>query len=174
MSHVEGWRDVVGYEGYYEVSDMGRVRSLSRLTVQNSNLIGRVLKNSLNGTGGYAAVSLAKDGCTKRRKVHLLVLEAFVGPRPVGMQGCHRNDDPSDAALSNLRWGTPESNHDDRKAHGAQKGESHNLSVITEATARKIKAMLAAGESASSVALELGVKKHIVANIKYNHSWNWL
>lgn len=174
MNQVEDWRAVVGYEGYYEVSNLGRVRSLSRVTTQGHKMIGRVLKHSLNGTGGYAALHLAKDGENKRKKVHVLVLEAFIGPRPAGMQGCHQDDDPSNPALSNLRWGTPRSNHDDRIKSGNQKGEKHGKAKLTEALVREIKRLIAAGETNKAIATKLGIKAHNVTNIKSNQSWSWV
>lgn len=104
----ELWRPVVGYEGTYEVSDAGRVRRVG----------GRVLKRTGRGKNRYPSVNLSVAGVARCRFVHLLVIEAFVGPRPLGMQARHLNGDRNDPRLVNLRWGTPSENNLDRVAHG--------------------------------------------------------
>ena len=83
----------------YEVSDLGRVRSV------DVRLGGRVLKQEL--TDRYPRVCLmTPEGKKITRRVHVLVLEAFKGPRPVGQVGRHLDDNPLNCALSNLEWGT--------------------------------------------------------------------
>lgn len=109
----EQWKPVVGYEGLYEVSDHGRVRSLDK--VVNSSVCttglrlrkGRLLKQSLTKSG-YCTVQLYTNGkkTAKRRYVHHLVLEAFVGPRPEGLECLHGDDDKLNNTPSNLRWDT--------------------------------------------------------------------
>ena len=111
----ELWKPVVGYEGLYEVSSEGQVRSLSR-EVKYSNgsthrHLGRMLK--LTTLHGYPSVCLAKNGTRKTSYVHLLVLEAFVGARPASMEGCHNDDVPTNNSLSNLRWDSPSENRRD-------------------------------------------------------------
>ena len=121
---AEEWRPVVGYEGLYEVSDAGRVRSLSRevRTGRGTRMVdGRILSPA-RGVGGYPVVSLSNGGA-RVRPVHRLVLEAFVGPRPAGTECCHGDGDPENNRLSNLRWDTHESNMDDQRRHGT----NHNV-----------------------------------------------
>ena len=101
----ETWRAVPGYEGRYEVSDHGRVRSLLR-----------GLMHPWHGFG-YPMVRLY-DGAYKNMRVHRLVLMAFVGPCPEGMEACHNDGDRANARLSNLRWDTHAANIEDRKGHG--------------------------------------------------------
>lgn len=114
----EEWRPVVGWEGYYEVSDHGRVRSVDRVVScgggRTRRHFGRILKEG-NHRGKYAYVNLSrKDGTrtqrAKTRYVHQLVLEAFVGPCPRGMETCHADDDGFNNHLSNLRWDTSSQN----------------------------------------------------------------
>jgi hypothetical protein len=69
---------------------------------------GRVLKQPKQGR--YPVVTLYRDTVAKQFLVHRLVLLAFVGPAPEGMEGCHWDDDPLNNHLSNLRWGTPGDN----------------------------------------------------------------
>lgn len=108
---TELWRPVVGWEGLYEVSDQGRVRSLPRTTTK-----GRVLKLRL--AEGYPAVSLSKEAVVRTRKVHKLVIEAFIGPCPEGLEVRHLNGVSTDARLLNLRYGTRSENARDRVLHG--------------------------------------------------------
>lgn len=102
------WRPVTGYEGYYEVSDHGDVRRAGRSEV----LKGGRLK------GGYRCVNLSVNGSAHSRRVHALVMSAFVGPRPEGMVVCHNNGIPHDNRLSNLRYDTTAANAMDSVRHG--------------------------------------------------------
>lgn len=103
----EVWQDIPGHLGY-KVSDQGRV--LGRR--------GNVLSPKITKKGNYRLVWLITEDGGKSRKVHHLVFEAFVGPRPKGMEACHRDGDPSNNQLTNLRWGTKSSNALDRVSHG--------------------------------------------------------
>ena len=116
----ERWLPVPGYEGFYEVSDHGRVRSVDRVVVAGSGerkFAGRVLRLGTN-RHGYMLVALRKPGIQKSKRAHRLVLEAFVGPCPEGMAACHENGDKLDNRLSNLRWDTTSSNLYDAVRHG--------------------------------------------------------
>ena len=115
----EIWLPVPGFVGCYEVSSAGRVRSLDRLDRLGRRRAGRILR-AKPGSNGYPSVTLAadKDGRRPPRSVHVLVLEAFVGPRPEGTEARHLNDDPTDNRLENLAWGTPSDNARDRVRNG--------------------------------------------------------
>lgn len=114
---IESWLPVVGYEGLYEVSDHGRVRSLDRV-VLGRNRTGRVLAICYAGRRRVPQVSIGRDGVIRHRKIHQLVLEAFVGPCPPGMEGCHNDDDTQNNHLSNLRWDTRSANEIDAFRNG--------------------------------------------------------
>jgi hypothetical protein len=117
----EKWLPVVGWEDYYEVSDRGRVRSLPRRVPLRADLTmsvrGRLLSGSVT-MFGYHAVTLCRDGVRSHQRTHRLVLEAFVGPCPDGMEGCHNDGDKLNNSLGNLRWDTRSANMYDRVAHG--------------------------------------------------------
>lgn len=114
---AEEWRSVVGYEGSYEVSDRGRVRSLDRLDYIGRRRSGAML-HPFSDDGGYLCLTLRKNGKPRKVTVHVLVLEAFVGPRPPEMLGCHWNDIPYDNRLENLRWDTRSANMRDAVRNG--------------------------------------------------------
>jgi len=109
---IERWLPVVGYEGLYEVSDLGRVRSLPRNTTS-----GRILCLSISGPG-YQQVSLFAQGRLKKTYVHHLVAEAFIGPRPEGYEIRHLDGDRLNNTLANLRYGVHSENELDKVRHG--------------------------------------------------------
>ena len=119
----EEWRPVVGYEGHYEVSDHGRIRSLRRDVPSRWGGTRKWGGNILTGTvttNGYVHVHLSRDGVRKNRLVHRLVAEAFIGPVPDGMFVLHYNDVGTDNRLENLRIGTCSEN-----GHDAVRNERH-------------------------------------------------
>jgi hypothetical protein len=112
------WRPVIGYAGFYEVSDQGHVRSLDRVTASGPRR-GKLLKPQiLNNSAKHLQVSLSRYGNARHRLIHQLVLEAFVGPRPPGLECRHLNDDSTDNRLSNLVWGTRSENLHDMVRNG--------------------------------------------------------
>lgn len=120
----EQWKPIPDWEGLYEVSDQGRVRSLDREVAGRNRygeitrtLRGRVLKAPPN-SDGYLMVSLCRDGSPVSRKVHVLVAVAFLGERPEGMDVCHNNGNPADNRLLNLRYDTRAENITDAVRHG--------------------------------------------------------
>lgn len=118
----EEWRAIVGWEGFYEVSNMGRVRSLDRMA-GNRRIHGRVMKPYKDRPKyPHMIIQLSKGGRSKEGAafplVHKLVLEAFVGPRPAGLEACHNNGDGTDNRLTNLRWDTHKANMADQFEHG--------------------------------------------------------
>lgn len=127
----EQWRPVVGYEGYYEVSDLGRVRSIDRVV---QSVDGRSMRYSgvvLAGKAsksGRVQVALARPGHrTWTPLVHRLVLDAFVGPCPDGHECCHYDDNPQNNRLENLRWDTKVANARDaaRNRRNANANKTH-------------------------------------------------
>lgn len=108
----EQWVPVVGFEGLYEVSDAGNVRSLPRPGTRGCVLRGEVDRR------GYRTVKLSKDGRKKHVAVHVLVITAFCGPRPGDSECRHLNGDRLDNRLVNLAWGTSAENSQDMVDHG--------------------------------------------------------
>lgn len=115
------WKSVLGFEGWYEVSDRGLVRSVPR-TVHFSD--GRVRKykgrrlSSYPDGFGYRKVTLKRNGEWARIHVHVLVAAAFKGPRPEGMQVRHYDGNHLNNRPDNLVYGTSLENHADTKRHG--------------------------------------------------------
>lgn len=109
----ERWLPVPGYEGSYEVSDHGRVRSLDRTIIDRQGRTTRrkgTILRPASSKFGHLNVALWKNGKPFSPKVHRIVMLAFVGPLPEGMETCHNNGDPTDNRLANLRYDTRSSN----------------------------------------------------------------
>jgi len=117
---TETWLPIPGFEGSYEVSDYGGVRSLDRTIQRSDGLIvrleGRMLAIHIHN--GYPTIRLAHGNRRLTFGVHRLVLLAFVGPSPDGMEACHNDGDRSNNVLSNLRWDSRSENNKDRIRHG--------------------------------------------------------
>lgn len=114
---VEEWRPVAGFEGVYEVSSTGRVRSLARRDSRGNRLPEKILKPWV-GSDPRLHVTLYNNGTAAKRKVHALVAEAFLGERPAGMEVCHWDDNPVNNNATNLRYGTRGDNMRDRVRNG--------------------------------------------------------
>ena len=118
----EQWRAIPGTDGFYEASTHGRVRSVDRVVTKSDNrdyrLKGRVLKPHTM-TSGHLRVNIKIRGVAFEPLVHRLVMLAFVGPCPEGMEVCHGDGDPSNNYPSNLRYGTRSDNMYDASKHGS-------------------------------------------------------
>jgi hypothetical protein len=147
---VETWRDAVRYEKAYAVSTRGRVKTVERRAKIGGGRTRRVCERFLKAglTGNYEIVNLSLRGKQKMHLVHRLVLEAFVGPCPDGMECCHEDGNPTNNRLENLRWGTPKDNSNDDAKNGTRdrmRGEKHYAAKLTEAEVLEIRQMYATG-----------------------------
>ncbi len=117
----ETWKDVVGYEGLYQVSNNGHVRSLDRVVVRtvkgDMKLKGRILKPGAS-LSGHLTVALCKNGTQKTHYVHRLVTRAFISPCPEGLEVRHGVGGILDNTLKNLCYGTRSENMLDMERDG--------------------------------------------------------
>ena len=122
MSEGEIWKDIKGYEGQYQVSNKGNVRSVDRINHIGSKYSGRTLKPWYDRYG-YLTVDLYKNGVRKKKRVHRLVVEAFI-PNSNGFPEVNHIDEVKDNnELSNLEWCTSKynSNYGTKIERAAQK-----------------------------------------------------
>jgi len=169
------WRAIPEWDGRYEVSDKGEVRSIDR-RVDASNgrtnfIRGQYLKS--RAVLGYPQVKLRRPGQAWHVKVHTLVLLAFVGPRPDGEEARHLNGDRTDNRLENLRWGTKLENGADKAAHCSSKGVNHGRHKLTAFQAFMVQESPAHIKHAE-LAAQLGVTSASISCIRRGINWGWL
>ncbi len=117
------WKDIPGYEGYYQASRCGQIRSVDRVIETrrrcNYNLKGRIISLSENELG-YLVVVLCRQCKAKSFKVHQLIALTWIGPRPDKMEVCHGELDRKNNSVGNLRYDTRSANQLDcrRDGHG--------------------------------------------------------
>lgn len=208
----EIWKDITGYEGLYQVSDFGRVKSFNlkfninkRLKViqLNNNKLsyaeiarqtgisegfvnnmikspgrylntnGKILKPGKYDRYGHLNVNLWKNGNKQFFAVHLLVMEAFVGPRPEGMEICHNDGNPGNNRKDNLRYDTPKNNNKDKIKHGTLPcGEKCSWSKVNNQQALEIKKLAKEGKfTQTQIGKMFNIAPSTVSNIKTGKHW---
>jgi hypothetical protein len=170
---IEVWRPIAGYEGRYDVSNLGRVRSLSRRTAKDGRMIeGKILSPSSHRWGHQSISLYDLGGREKRFGVHRLVLEAFNGPCPEGMEGCHDDGNPSNNRIENLRWDTPKNNHADKYRHGTILfGERNTSARITAEIVGEIFQLRIGGMRVHRIGELFGLSKQHVSDILNRKRW---
>lgn len=179
----EIWKDISGYEGYYQVSNLGRVKSVPRVIPVTCSKTGevlyerkireRILKESPSGKYGHTFVTLWKGHVNSQPLVHHLVLEAFVASRPAGMEGCHNDGNGSNNRLDNLRWDTPKNNAADKKKHGTHLvGSKLQWAVLTEDIVATIRKEYKNGRTQQSLAGKYGVRQPAISRAISGKRWS--
>ena len=171
----EIWRDIPGYEGAYQVSSRGRVRSLPRLVPVCDRIrrisymrpcAGKILHPSVCDKAGHVSVHLGKH--SRGIPVHQLVMLAFHGWPPAGMEAMHLNGNPADNRPENLRYGTHSENMTDMYRSG--KGP---LKLSPEEV-RQIRFGLSCGWSARELAASYGVSETSIRRIQKGRRYAWV
>ena len=170
---LEEWRPVVGYEGFFEVSSIGRVRSLERVVLRSNGspqmIKGRIRKLR-EDNHGYVVMVLRKAGHRARtRKVHHLVLEAFVGPAN-GLHCRHLDGCKTNNRVENLCYGTRKENEHDKLFHGTRAaGERHARSKLTDEAVRFI--IKNPRVKNSELAAHFKVDPSAISNVRRGCTW---
>lgn len=139
----ERWLSVVGFESEYEISNLGRLKSLHRrVDLGNGGwrvFPERLMKLTPSGNG-YLNIALRKSGDITYTTIHAIVLRAFVGDPQPGQEGRHLDGDRINCRLDNLEWGTRLENMRDQYRHGTRiAGEHHPRAVLTSELTRWVK-----------------------------------
>lgn len=170
---MEVWKPIVGYEGYYEVSSLGRIRSLDR---EIHYVNGRVdhrkgqIKSVRPRKDGYLQFNVSKDSKKAVLHVHHVACEAFHGPRPAGMDVSHNNGIRDDNREANLRYDTRKGNLHDTLEHGTRAaGERHGASKLTSDAVAEI---TSTNTPSKILAVKFGVHRNHIARIRRGERWN--
>lgn len=164
------WRPVSGFEGFYEVSDAGQVRSVARSFMQRSGTVRAfpsvVLKPKVQRKTRYLTVML-RDATTGRKgefTVHALVAAAFLPARPDGAEVRHMDGSRDNNRADNLEWGTHADNMRDQYVHGTRIASTwHHKSKLT---ADQVQEIRASSKSGAEIARELGLSVSTVCRAR--------
>ena len=163
-------KPILNFPGYSITRD-GRVWS-SRPCRGTS---GRWLKPRKINKYGHLSVLMSREKKEYQRLVHRLVLEAFAGPCPEGMQCRHLDGNPGNNSLENLKWGTPKENSEDTLRHGTiSRGVQNGKSTLDEDDVRLVRVWLKHGYTQEEIAEAFGVMNQTVSKIKTGKLWVWL
>lgn len=157
---MEQWLDVVGFEGLYEVSNHGQVRSVKT---------GQIKKITTDKKTNRPFLNIWKKNKQSVIRIHKLVLEAFVGKKPDGMECCHNDGNPFNNHISNLRWDTPKNNHADKVKHGTtNRGERCGTAKLT---LEQVRAIRKDDRLQKIIAKEYEVQQSLISRIKNGVRW---
>jgi len=171
----EIWKDIPGYEGLYQASDLGRIKRLDKFKWNGKGYqrLNEMILSLKVRKDGRLKIDLYKHNIFKTYLVHRLILETFVSPCPEGMECCHRDDNPSNNRLDNLYWGTRKDNETDKKRNGKTlKGLKNPNNKLSEQNVKEIKILIQENKlSQQKIADMFGVTQTLISRIKLNKIW---
>lgn len=175
---TEEWRVFPLFNGNYEVSNLGRVRSIDKIVRKFSVLVGmdvdqfykgKILKQSKADKYGHLSVHIGFEKKRYKIPVHQMVLIAFTCDRPEGMVACHNNGDAADNRVENLRWDTQAENNADRKRHNRYANcENHPMAKLTRKQALEI---IGCSKTITQISKEYGISQSHAWRLKRGESW---
>lgn len=158
---MEEWRDIVGFEGLYKVSNFGNI-----MTVKT----GKIKKPTCDKKDNRLAVLLWKENKCKLIRVHRAVIIAFKGAAPEGMECCHNDGNNQNNHIDNLRWDTPQNNQLDRIKHGtSNRGERCAASKLTVEQVFEIRED---NRPHKEIAAQYNIRQSQVSRIKNRLRWS--
>lgn len=171
----EVWKDIVGFENFYQVSSYGRVRSLDRITISRrskNHLKGKILSTTLN-TKGYPHIRLSKEGKRETFRVHRLVAQTFI-PNPDNLEIVnHIDSNKTNNNISNLEWCSEMDNrlHARKIFNDTAYGEECNLSKLTETQVKEIRTNGKMGMTNEQIGKLYNVSHETIRNVLNGNSW---
>lgn len=171
---TERWKDVVGYEGLYQVSDYGRLKRMVSIKCKKERI-----KKPVTTRNGRLSTTLYKNNIEQKMLIHRLVLMSFVGLPEADQITRHLDGNPMNNNLTNLRWGTHKENQQDSIKHGTKSdpprvdnsGSKNGQSKLTESQVSKIKVMAKAGKyTQREIAEMFGITQQTVSDIHVGRS----
>lgn len=185
-STTEEWKAIPGYEGRYEVSNMGRIKSFAGHT---GRLGGEKILKPYTSKNGYLRVCLYSQGRCRYIEIHRLVLLSFRGKDSTRNHGNHIDRNKANNGLNNLEWCTPLENviHTLRSIHGIWPrpqvpkvakptrtyhcGENHYGHKLTEDAIHQVRRLRMEGKSQQAIADKFGVVQTTISKILHGHKW---
>lgn len=164
------WRDIPGYEGAYQVNNLGGVRSLPRY----GRTKGKTLK-PINTVRGYTRVTL-RNGITQRSvEIHRLVAMAFLGNR-LDLQVNHKNGIKSDNRTENLEWVTALENvkHSCETGLWNQRGDNCKTAILNSSQVKEIRSQYQQGVTQVALAKQYGVSESTIRNAVFRKTWRYV
>lgn len=169
---AEIWKDIPGFEGAYQISSLGGVKSLERECMRSDGFVYRIHEKILRPTvnkGGYNSITLRRDNRNCTWEIQRLVALAFLGPRKADDEEVrHLNGNRLDNSVENLAYGTRSQNQLDLYSY---RGYHHRL---TPANVKEIRRRLKAGEMGRTLAKEFNVCDSNISSIKNGLTFRWL
>lgn len=171
----EIWKDIPGYEGIYQASQLGRIRSVDRFDSIGRSIKGKVLSYAFCGDD-YQGVALCSNAKAKTKYIHHLVYFTFFESIPKGMEVCHNDGNKENNNIGNLRLDTRKGNEKDKIAHGTiTYGERNGCHKIKEKEVIDIRERYAAGGiTMTKLAEEYDVQVSQISRIINRKRWAWL
>lgn len=172
----EVWEDVKGFEGYYLVSNLGRVKGSNRVVVdirgRHLNIKEKMRKLVINDMG-YLTVILWKNNKNHLKKIHRLVAESFLKKRKEDTEVNHKNGIPTDNRECNLEWCTHSYNikHAIDTGLSSNIGETHCHAKLSEKDVLNIRSLLENGHTHLDISNMFGVSSGLISQIKNRHIW---
>lgn len=177
MSEI--WKDVIGYKGLYQVSNLGNVKSIVGIRLDKRGrfykMPVKILKPQWD-RGGYFHVSLYKNKKVSHKLIHKLVLEAFVSPCPTGYYGNHKDGNRTNNNLDNLEWCTPGENNLHafrvlKRKPVCVSGEKNWNAKITNGDVMLARQLRKSGFTYQQIADKLGIVKSHAKRVVDGDSW---
>jgi hypothetical protein len=166
----EIWKPIINYEGLYEISNYGRIKSLKRNTANER------IRKSYKNKDGHLQIILCKNGRCEQFYIHRLVLETFIGPCPMGMECCHNDSNGENNFIGNLRWDTRSENIKDSIKHGTwikTKMSRISRAKLNDWTVRIIKHLLKSGKfTQKEIGKIFNVTGNTICHINTDRTWN--
>lgn len=174
---MEVWKDVIGLEDYYQVSNLGNVRSKERFVIRGRGGKYKIQCKNLNpaiNSDGYLTGIFRVDKNPINYKVHRILAESFIGSIPKGFEVNHINGIKTDNRLENLEIVSKSKNIKHAFALGLNKprrGQLNGMCKIDSNKAKSVKEMTFNGFTESQISKELNVSIHTVRDIRRGRTW---
>ena len=172
----ENWLPIPGYEGFYEASDLGRIRSVDRTISPKGGPTylckGKIISTKFVENEKRVVINLWKENKQKQFRLHKLIMLTFVGPRPEGMDICHYDGNAQNNRLDNLRYDTRSANIQDAIRHGTStRGDNNGRSVLNSKMVMAMRLMRKQGHTVKSISNHFDVKYQTAVSAINGENW---